>query len=409
MLDIKFIRENPERVKEGIAAKNSNPQTVDQVLLADRKRREILEEAEILRAKRNQLSKLGKETPEAKELKGRLKRVEEGLKTAEEEMETLLLQIPNLPALDVPVGKDESENQVIRSWGEPGKFDFKVRDHLELGELLDVIDVKRAAKVSGSRFGCIKNELALLEFALMKLAFDTLVKEGFRPVIPPVMINLGSMEAMGYMDSEEMYVFKDDELVLVGTSEQSIGPMHKDEVLEEKDLPLRYVGYSTCFRREAGSYGRDTRGILRVHQFNKTEMFSFTRPEDSDREHEYLLAMEEKLMQALEIPYRVVKMCTGDLGMPAARKYDIEAWLPSENQYRESHSTSTCTDFQARRLNVKFKRDNGQVEYVHTLNGTAFSERPLLYILENYQQKDGLVLIPKALQKYTGFEKISPK
>ncbi|MBU4350703.1 serine--tRNA ligase, partial [Patescibacteria group bacterium] len=294
-------------------------------------------------------------------------------------------------------------------WGKLPEFDFEPKSHFELGESLDIIDTKRAGKVSGSRFGYLKNGMAKLELAMINFAVDFLSEQGFIPVIPPVMISLDSMKGMGYLEhggEENMYILDKDNLVLVGTSEQSIGPMHKDETFEEKDLPKRYIGISTCFRREAGSYGKDTKGILRVHQFNKVEMFSFTKPEDSDKEHEYLLSLEEKLMQALELPYQVVKMCSGDLGMPAARKYDIEVWLPSENRYRETHSTSTCTDFQARRLNIRFKRKDGKSEFVHMLNGTAFSERPILAILENYQQKDGSVLIPKVLQKYTGFEKI---
>lgn len=411
MLDIKLIRENPEKVKSGVGAKQLDPQIVEEVLLADRKRREILEEAEKLRAERNKLAKIGKETPEAKKVKERLKSVEQEFKKAEIESELAMLQLPNLPAPDVEVGKDESENKVIRTWGEPTKFDFKPRDHVELGEILDVIDVKRAAKVSGSRFGYLKGEAAILEFALVQLALETLVKEGFIPVLPPVMIKKEMMQDMGYLEhggEENMYLLEKDDLVLVGTSEQSMGPMHQGETFAEKDLPRRYVGFSSCFRREAGAYGKDTRGILRVHQFDKVEMFSFTRPDFSDREHEYLLSLEEKLVQILEIPYQVVKMCTGDLGSPAARKYDIECWIPSEGRYRETHSTSTCTDFQARRLGIRFKK-NGQTEFVHTLNGTALAiGRTLIVTLENYQQKDGSVLIPKALQKYTGFEKIVP-
>jgi len=275
-----------------------------------------------------------------------------------------------------------------------------------------VIDVKRASKVCGTRFGYLKDEAVVLEFALIRLAFDTLLKEGFRPLIPPAIISLESMKSMGYLEhggENDMYILDKDKMVLVGTAEQSIGPMHKNEILTEKELPKRYVGFSTCFRREAGSYGKDTRGIFRVHQFNKVEMFSFIKPEDSDKEHEYFLSLEEKLMRELELPYRVVKMCSGDLGDPAARKYDVEAWFPSENRYRETHSTSTCTDFQARRLNIKFKEKNGEIKFVHTINGTAFSERPILAILENYQQKDGSVLVPKVLRKYTGFKKITPK
>ena len=416
MLDIKLLRDDPERIKKGIAAKNVDPKIVDEVLLADRKKREILEEAEKLRAERNKLAKLGKETPEAKELKERLKLVEQKLKKSEKEFQDFMLQLPNLPAPDVEVGKDESENKVIRKWGEPTHFDFSPKDYLEIGGNLDIIDVKRASKVSGARFGYLKGEAALFEFALVNLALETLVKEGFVPVIPPVLIKKEVMGGMGYLEhggEEDMYVFDKDGLVLVGTSEQSLGPMHMDEILDEEKLPLRYVGFSTCFRREAGSYGKDTKGILRVHQFDKIEMFSFTKPEVSDREHEYLLAMEEKLVQLLELPYQVVKMCTGDLGTPAARKYDIECWIPSEGRYRETHSTSTCTDFQARRLNIRYKTTNNKqqaTEYIHTLNGTALAiGRTIIAILENYQQKDGSVLVPKALQKYTGFSKISSK
>jgi len=417
MLDIKLLRDDPERIKKGIASKNIDPKIVDEILLADRKRRELLEEAENLRAQRNKLAKLGKETPEAKELKERFKLVEQELKKSEKEFQDFMLQLPNLPASDVEVGKDESENKVIRKWGEPAHFDFSPKDYLEIGENLDIIDVKRASKVSGARFGYLKGEAALLEFALVNLALETLVKEGFVPVVPPVLIKKEVMGGMGYLEhggEEDMYVFDKDRLVLVGTSEQSLGPMHMDELLEEGKLPLRYVGFSTCFRREAGSYGKDTKGILRVHQFDKIEMFSFTKPEVSDREHEYLLAMEEKMVQLLELPYQVVKMCTGDLGTPAARKYDIECWIPSEKRYRETHSTSTCTDFQARRLNIRYQSSiinhQSSIQFVHTLNGTALAiGRTIIAILENYQQKDGSVLVPKALQKYTGFSKISSK
>lgn len=412
MLDIKFIRENAELVKEGTKNKGYDPKIVDELLSADLRRRDILDEDERLRAERNKLAKLGKETEEAKKLKEHLKLVEEELRKVEEEFKKLMLQIPNLPDADVEVGKDESENKVIRTYGEPTKFDFKPKDHVELGESLDIIDIKRASKVSGSRFGYLKNEGAILEFALIQLVLENLVKEGFAPIIPPTLIKRESMQGMGYLEyggEENMYVLGKDDLILTGTSEQTIGPMHQGEVFEEKDLPKRYLGFSSCFRREAGAYGKDTRGILRVHQFDKLEMFSFCKPEFSDREHEYLLSLEEKLTQILELPYQVVKMCTGDLGMPVARKYDIECWIPSENRYRETHSTSTCTDFQARRLETKYK-EGGKVEFVHTLNGTAFAiGRTIIAILENYQQEDGSVLVPKALQKYTGFEKISPK
>ncbi|MBI4153466.1 serine--tRNA ligase, partial [Candidatus Woesebacteria bacterium] len=345
---------------------------------------------------------------EGKKIKEELKGKEPELAKVENQYKEFLLQIPNLPADDVKEGKDENENEVVRSWGEPKKFDFEAKDHIALGESLNIIDIERAAKVSGPRFAYLKGDAMLLEFALVQLALETLMKEGFVPVIPPVLIKKEMMEGMGYLEhggEEDMYVFDKDGLVLVGTSEQTIGPMHANEVL--RDLPLRYVGFSSCFRRESGSYGKDTRGILRVHQFDKVEMFSFTKPEDSDKEHEYLLSLEEKLFQALEIPYQVVKMCTGDLGAPAARKYDLEAWMPGQGTYREVTSTSTTTDFQARRLNIKYQ-DGGKTELVHILNGTAFAiGRTIIAILENYQQKDGSVIIPEALRKWVGKDRIS--
>lgn len=413
MINIKKLRENPELFKKACEQKFVKV-NIDKILETDKKRRDILQQAEELRAQRNKISEeIGKnKSPEllekAKEIKINLSKVESELKNIEPEYIELLKQIPNPPASDVETGKDESENKIIRAWGKKTKFGFKLKDYLEIGENLDLIDIPRAAKVSGTRFGYLKNELVLLEFALIKLAMDVLGKEGFVPVLPPVLIKKQSMEAMGYMEhggSDEMYILDKDNLVLVGTSEQSVGPMHMNEVFDVKDLPRRYVSFSTCFRREAGSYGKDTKGILRVHQFNKVEMFSYTTPEKGDQEHEFLLSLEEKLMQMLKLPYQVSKMCSGDLGGPAARKYDIEAWMPGQEKYREVTSTSTTTDFQARRLNIKYK-DGGKTEFVHMLNGTGFSERPLIAILENYQQKDGSVKIPKVLQKYLGFKKI---
>ncbi len=410
MLDINFIIQNKDKVKKGTKDKGYNPEVVDHLLNANKTRRQLITDIEKLRAAKNKLSQ--KEIKKGKKIKETLRRLEPNLKVVEEEFKKLLYQIPNLPSDDVPVGKDERDNKGIKKWGEIPKFSFKIRSYSELGESLDLIDTKRAGKVSGARFGYLKNEAVLLELGLINYAFEVLLKEGFIPLLPPAMISLDSMRDMGYLGDEnigEMYVLDKDKLVLVGTAEQSIGPIHKDEVFDKKELPKRYLGFSACFRREAGSYGKDTKGIFRVHQFNKVEMFSFAEPENSDKEHEYLLSLEEKLMQKLEIPYRVVKMCSGDLGNPAARKYDIEAWFPAERRYRETHSTSTCTDFQSRRLNIKYRTKNGKLAFVHTLNGTAFSERPILAILENYQQKDGSVLAPKVLQKYVNFKKIGPR
>jgi len=293
------------------------------------------------------------------------------------------------------------------------EFDFKPKGHLEIGQNLNLIDVKRAAKVSGTRFGYLKNEAVLLEFALIKLAFDSLTKKGFQPIIPPVMMKKEMMRGMGYLeqtDREEAYYLKKDDLFLAGTAEQPIGTMHAEEIFEQNELPKRYLGFSTCFRREAGSYGKDTQGIFRVHQFDKVEMFSFCKPEESQREHKMFLSLEEELMRKLKIPYQIVNICTGDLGRPAAAKYDIEAWLPSESRYRETHSTSNCTDFQARRLNIRYRNKFNKLNFVHTVNGTAFAiGRTIIAILENYQRKDGKVDVPKVLQKYIGFKTIPQK
>ncbi|MDP4030746.1 MAG: serine--tRNA ligase, partial [Patescibacteria group bacterium] len=401
MLDINFIRENPDQVKQATKNKGYDPKVVDEVLTADKTRREQLQKIEALRAERNQLTQ--KDIVKGKKIKAELKKLEPKLKETELKLKTVLLLLPNLPAADVKAGKDESANQVVRKWGKIPQFDFKVKDHLELGENLDMIDVNRAAKVAGSRFGYLKGEAVMLELALVNLAMRTLIKQGFTPVIPPVLIKTEMMQAMGYLEhggSEQMYIFDKDNQVLVGTAEQSIGPMHADEILPANKLPLRYAGFSTCFRREAGTYGQDTRGIFRVHQFDKVEMFSFTKPEESDKEHEFLLELEEKLLQTLKIPYQVVKMCSGDLGVPVARKYDLEAWIPSQNKYRELTSTSSCTDFQARRLNIRYK-DKDNTSFVHTLNGTALAiGRTLIAIMENYQQADGTIKIPEALKPY---------
>jgi seryl-tRNA synthetase len=407
MIDINYIRENPEKVKKGIKAKQLDLKLVDAVLDLDEERRKLLGETEELRAERNKYAK-EQNIEKGKEIKTKLQKLEPKLAKIEKEYKEKLYQIPNPPADDVKKGKGESENEVVRKWGE--KKESSAKDYLELGEDLDIIDIKRAAKVSGSRFGYLKGDAALLELALVQFAMEFLGKEGFTPIIPPSLIKKESMRGMGYLEhggEEDMYVFEKGDLVLVGTSEQSIGPMHMDEVLEEKNLPKRYVSFSPCFRREAGSYGKDTKGILRVHQFDKVEMFSFTKPEDSEKEHEYLLSLEEKLFQALEIPYQVVKMCSGDLGAPAAKKYDLEAWMPGQGKYREVTSTSNTTDFQARRLNIKYQ-DKGEKKFVHTLNGTAFAiGRTIIAIIENYQQEDGSILIPEVLQKWVGKEEIT--
>lgn len=443
MLDIKFIKENRDKVTEGLKKKGVDFD-LDKLLDIDEKRRAEIKKIDDLRAGHNKLSEeiaglSGEDRKKQISVSATGKRdiesLEFELKRLEEEFSSLMYKIPNLPDQDVPVGRDESDNVVLREVGEKPKFDFKPKDYIELGEKLDLIDTERAAKVSGSRFGYLKHEAPLLEFALIQFAFDFLRDEKnikkiiteknlsvdskpFIPVVPPVLVKPEAMKAMGYTErgGDEIYFLEKDGLYLVGTSEQSVGPMHMNEIFEEKKMPHRHIAFSTCFRREAGSYGKDTRGIVRVHQFDKAEMFVFTTPEASRDEHQLLLGVEERLMQLLKIPYRVLNICTGDLGDPAAAKFDIETWLPgqdnSKGEYRETHSTSNTTDFQSRRLNIKYspKTDGRKpkADYVHMLNGTAFAiGRTIIAILENYQQKDGSVKIPKVLQKYTGFKKIS--
>jgi len=427
MLDINFIRENPEKLKEACKNKNINVD-VGRILALDKQKRALMTEIEALRAEQNKISRQSVKTGfgeddgdpkdfdnqsligQAKELKAKIKELCPELEKVDAELKSLLLVLPNIPFEDVPVGKDDSENVVLRKVGSPHKSLFHApKDYMELATALDLIDTERAGKVAGSRFGYIKNQLALLQFAMVNYGLDTLRKEGFIPVLPPVMLKEEMARGTGYFegtDSNEAYFFPEDKLYLIGTSEQSLVAMHAGEVLGEKDLPKRYVGYSTCFRREAGSYGKDTKGILRVHQFDKLEMVILSTPEQSKKEHELILRLEEKLMKGLGLPYQVIGICTGDMGRPAAKKYDIEAWMPSENKYRETHSNSNCTDFQARRLNIRYKDKEGAVKFVHTLNGTVFSMRPLLMIMENFQQKDGSIKVPKVLQKYCGFKVI---
>lgn len=416
MIDIELLRKNPEIFKIGCKNKNASV-NINAVLDLDKKWREILKEVEDLRAKQNYLGEgVASEKDEAKKkeilaelkaVKDQIKEKEESEKSLKSDLDKSVRWIPNPPLDDVIIGSDDSGNKVLREVGEKPQFDFQFKDYIQLGEDLDLIDTERAGKVSGARFGYLKNEAALMEFALIQYALDIITKEGFIPVVPPVMIRPEAMEAMGYVERgrDEIYFIEKDNLYLVGTSEQSVGPMHMGEIFEEKDLPKRYIAFSSCFRSEAGSHGKDTRGILRVHQFDKLEMFSITTPEKSKEEHQLLLSLEEKLMQGLKLPYHVLDICTGDLGDPTAKKYDIEVWLPSQNTYRETHSTSNTTDFQARRLNIRY-RPQGQergTKFVYMINGTAFAiGRIIIAILENYQQADGTIRIPEALQKYMG-------
>lgn len=415
MLDIKFIRENAELVKKASAAKGVII-NVEELLKIDAELQTLQREAQVLREERNTIAKSiqGKPTPEqleqGKKVKGDLDKKESVMQDVEVRFNEIMVSIPNPAKPDVKVGKDDSENEVIKTHGEPTKFSFTPKDHLELGEALGIIDTKQAAVVSGARFNYLKGDGALLEAALRQFAFETLLKEGFIPVVPPVLIKKEIMEGLGYTamgEADNIFTLDKDGLYLVGTSEQSVVPLHMNDVLKKEELPRRYVSYSSCFRREAGSYGKDTRGIWRVHQFNKVEMVSFVAEGEDDKEHDFLLKIEEKFFQDLKIPYQVLRICTGDLGFNAARKYDIEAWLPSQQKYGEVTSTSTVTDFQSRRLNMRYQ-DGDQRKYLNVLNGTAFSmNRPIVAILENYQQEDGSVIIPEVLRKYMGKDKIA--
>lgn len=427
MIDINLLRENPELVQK--AAKDKNVDVnIPHILEIDKKYKELSISVQNLREQRNILTASMKGKPsrqhleKGKILKGKLDKEENALKAVGDELKEKLYQIPNLPLNTVPVG-DPSKFEIIKTVGKPTKFNFTPRGHLELGENLDIIDVQRASKISGTRFGYLKNEGALLEFALIHFALETLIKEGFVPVVPPALIKKEITDKLGYWHgrldekhtaNENYYLVSDPEehrqgLYLIGTAEHAIAPMHKDEVFNEKDLPKRYVGFSSAFRREAGTYGKDTRGILRVHQFDKVEMVSFVKPVDDEKERKKILSLAQSLMQDLDLPYQTVRLASEDLAFPTAETIDIETWIPSQNKYRETHSISTTTDFQARRLNIKYKYGN-EKKFVHILNGTAFAiGRTIISLLENYQQKDGSILIPKILQKYLHFKKITPK
>lgn len=421
MIDIKILREHTEEVRQAVKNRRMDID-LDAILKIDGERRKLQKQADDKRALKNKAGeKIAKaSSAEKKKLISEMKdfdkeqdKLERKLSAAEEKFNKLFSFIPNIPLKDVPVGPDESGNVILREVGKPNKFTFEPKDAAELGAKLDIIDTVRAAKVSGTRFGYLKGKGALLEFALVRYAMDNLLKEGFVPVIPPVLVREEIMWAMGFLDrhGDEIYSLPEDKLRLVGTSEQSVVPMHKDEILSSDELPKKYLGFSSCFRRESGSYGKDTRGIIRVHQFDKLEMVAFVRPEDGEKEHEKLLAIQEKLQKELGLPYKVVLLCTGDIGTSSARTYDIETWLPSEKKYRETHSTSTTTDFQARRLNIRVKdKATNKLEYAYILNGTVFAVgRMITAILENGQNEDGSVTIPEVLVPYCGFETIGAK
>ncbi len=410
MIDVKDLLKEPEKYKRNMRERNLDPSLIDEIVDLKKRLNSLIKEKDEIRFFINKFSKTKPEEKIIKQIKikkEKLKKVEDEIEKLEKILEEKLSLVPNLKSPDVPLGKDESENVVLRTWGEIPKFDFPPKDHVELGEIYDLIDTQRAGKVAGSRFYYLKNSAVLLEFALINFAYDLLLKEGFIPIIPPVFIKEEYYRGMGRLNSlqrEERYYLPQDDLYLVGSAEHTIGPYFADEILDEKDLPKRFLGFSTCFRREAGSYGKDVRGILRTHQFDKVEMFSFTLPEESEKEHEFLLSMQEKIMQELKLPYRVVFLCSGDMGFTDYKQYDIETWLPGQNKYRETHSCSNTTDFQARGINARVRRKNGKIEYLHMLNATAIAiGRIIIAILENYQRKD-YIEVPEVLRKYLKFD-----
>jgi seryl-tRNA synthetase len=408
MIDLRAARDDPERFRAAVARKGA-ADLFDELLDADRAVRDVQPRVEELRAARKVK---GKPTPEQlqelERIKEELQSLEQQLTAAETRRKELLDRVPNPPDEDVPAGDTEEDAVEIRRWGEPPSFDFQVQDHLELAERHGWIDLERAAKVSGSRFAYRIGDVALLELALYRFALQRLVERGFTPVLPPVLVREEAMYGTGFFPTDEVNIYgvERDELYLVGTSEVPLAAMRGGEIVPAEDLPLRYAGYSTCFRREAGAAGKDTRGMFRVHQFDKVEMFVFTLPDASRNEHDCLLATEEELVQELGLPYRVVNVAAGDLGASAAKKYDIEAWFPGQQRYREITSTSNTTDYQARRLEIRFRSDRKQLQPVHTLNGTAVTARAMLAILENFQDESGSVAVPEPLHAFGAPQKL---
>lgn len=423
MLDIKFIRQNPEVVKEAVKNKKVAVD-VDQLLAVDERHRHVLRELESARAEQNKGSRGPKSSEEIetlKVLKEQIKVLEEDIRRIEAELSDLASRVPNIPSADTPVGPDESGNRVLREVGTIRTLDFPPKEHWELGASLGLIDTERAAATSGARFAFLKGALARMQFGLVQHALDILTDEKilkkiikkakldiastpFIPVVPPVMVRPDVFARMARLEPrEERYHIPSDDLYLIGSAEHTLGAMHMDEVFASSDLPRRYAGYSTAFRREAGSYGKDTKGILRLHQFDKLELESFCTPEDSVREQEFFVAIQEHLMQSLDLPYRVVQICTGDMGGPDARQVDIETWMPGQNRYRETHTADLMTDYQARRLNTKFRNAAGDLEFVHMNDATAFAVgRTLIAIMENYQTESGTIAVPKVLRPFMG-------
>jgi seryl-tRNA synthetase len=425
--DISLLRDHPEVLADAFRRRDLDID-LDALRALDERRREVRSSAEDLRARQKEAGKaiaqlqgdekqaaIAATSELAEQYKAQLAEADE----LDAEFEAIWVPLPNPPHESVPVGATDEDNLEISTWGSVPEFDFEPQDHVDIGERLGLLDVERAAKVSGSRFAYLTGQAVLLEFALVQFALGRLVAEGFTPVVPPVLVRESALFGTGFLPGarEQAYAvgvdtgdgLESDELFLAATAEIPLASMRADEILDASDLPLRFAGFSTCFRREAGTYGKDTRGMFRVHQFDKVEMFAFATPEQSWDEHERLLEIEESIVQALGLPYRVVNVCTGDLGDPAAKKYDIEAWFPGQGAYREITSCSNTTDYQARRLKIRYRDGDGPTNVAHTLNGTAVAiGRTIIALLENHQQADGSVLIPEALQGYMGTDRIGP-
>lgn len=424
MLDIKFIRENPDIVKKGIENKNEK-NTVDEILALDEKRRKIITEVEDLKAQRNnasqQIGQIRKSGGDATEMINEMKRVgdmimelDTQLSTVEENLHRLLIWVPNLPHESVPVGKSAEDNVEVRQWL-PNGFSFereeKLLDHIELGKKLDILDFERGAKITGSGFPVYKGKGAMLERALINFMLDYhLQNHGYTEIMPPLLVNRESMFGTGQLPKleEDMYLAEKDDLFTIPTAEVPITNLHRDEILNENQLPINYVGYTACFRREAGSYGKESKGFLRVHQFNKVEMVKIVKPETSYDELEKITNDAEDILKELKIPYRILLLCSGDLSFAASKCYDIETWSPAENKWLEASSCSNFVDFQARRAKIRYrKEEDKKLDFVHTLNGSGLAtSRLMVSILENYQTPDGKIVVPDVLQKYTGFELI---
>lgn len=417
MIDLKFLRENPDTVRASQVTRGEDPSLVDKLIAADEERRQAISQADALRAEQKAFGKkIGQASPEdrpallegSNELKAKVKEAEQRQKDAAAAVEELQYQISNVVE-GAPAG-GEDDYVVLEHVGEPTKFDFEPKDHLELGESLGLIDMERGTKVSGSRFYFLTGDGAFLQLAMLNLAALKARQNGFQLMVPPVLVSPKAMSGTGFLGahSDEIYYLPNDDLYLVGTSEVALAGYHQDEIIDLSAGPKRYAGWSSCFRREAGSYGKDTRGIIRVHQFDKVEMFSYCKPEDATAEHQRLLQMEREMLGAVNVPYRIIDVAGGDLGSSAARKFDTEAWVPTQNTYRELTSTSNCTTFQARRLQVRYRDENGKPQVCATLNGTLATTRWLVAILENNQQADGSVVVPEALRPYVGKDVLEP-